>query len=51
MTNISYSTVMSVENSWNTLKKTKNYEDRAGALIFERMFELEPAATNSCPVA
>jgi len=44
MSDISYSTVMNVTGSWDRLKQSKDYQDRAGELIFDRVFELEPKA-------
>lgn len=33
---VSYTTVMNVCLSWDALKKTEQYEQKAGDLIFER---------------
>lgn len=44
MADISYKTVMSVLMSWDSLKAVENYEQRAGELIFQRIFELEPSS-------
>jgi len=44
MADISYKTVMNVLMSWDSLKAVPNYEERAGELIFRRIFEIEPTA-------
>lgn len=44
MVEIAYSTVMDVTLSWDKLKHVKNYQDKAGDLIFTRLFEIEPSA-------
>lgn len=46
MADVSYGTVMSVTMSWDRLKQVPNYQEKAGELIFCRLFELEPKARN-----
>lgn len=46
MPDISYGTVMAVTMSWDKLKAVPSYQDKAGELIFCRLFELEPKARN-----
>lgn len=42
MADITYKTVMNVTIIWDHLKSSRAFQDRAGELIFSRMFELEP---------
>lgn len=44
MAELSYSTVMNVLLSWDKLKQVPDHQDKAGELIFLRVFELEPRA-------
>jgi hemoglobin-like flavoprotein len=44
MVEISYHTVIEVSLSWDKLKLVKGYQEKAGDLIFARLFEIEPSA-------
>jgi hemoglobin-like flavoprotein len=47
MTNeVTYTTVMNLTSSWDMVKLQKDYQDRAGELIFQRLFEIEPGIKN-----
>jgi hemoglobin-like flavoprotein len=41
---VSYAAVMEVTNSWDRLKMVPDYKNKAGELIFTRLFEIEPTA-------
>jgi hemoglobin-like flavoprotein len=44
MSDISYSEVMNVTMSWDKMKSIEGFQERAGFLIYQRVFELEPKA-------
>ena len=44
MSDITYNTVMDVTVAWDRLKLIKEYHEKAGTLIFTRLFEIEPSA-------
>lgn len=41
---MSYSTVSSVIDSWEMVRRMDNYEEVVGCKLFERFFDLEPEA-------
>lgn len=43
-TEVTYTMVMNVTNSWDQLKALKAYEQRCGELIFTKLFDLAPEA-------
>lgn len=41
---MSYSTVSSVIDSWEEIRRLPNYEENTGVMLFSKLFELEPEA-------
>jgi len=39
---MSYTTVSSVIDSWEDIRRIPNYEEQTGVLLFQKLFELEP---------
>lgn len=43
LTDISYGAISLVMETWEQLRRIKNYEEVAGSLLFRKLFEIQPS--------